>query len=91
MEIAYVYTSINGWPAPAQTKISCAIELGFEQEINSFSSLHGKSFFLRRQEEIKKLNEESSEAYMDSDWADTTTLKRSLMGISEVKLGPRFK
>jgi len=45
----------------------------------------------KRQEEIKKLNEESSESYMDSDWADTTTLKRSLMGISEVKLGPRFK
>jgi len=45
----------------------------------------------KRQEEIKKLNEESSESYMDSDWADTSALKRSLMGISEVKLGPRFK
>jgi len=45
----------------------------------------------KRQEEIKKLNEESSESYMDSDWADTSALKRSLMGISEVKLGPQFK
>jgi len=45
----------------------------------------------KRQEEIKKLNEESSESYMDSDWADTGALKRSLMGISEVKLGPKFK
>lgn len=45
----------------------------------------------KRQEEIKKLNEESSESYMDSDWADTSALKRSLMGISDIKLGPSFK
>jgi len=45
----------------------------------------------KRQEEIKKLHEESSESYMDSDWADTSALKRSLMGIGDVKLGPRFK
>lgn len=45
----------------------------------------------RRQEEIKKLNEESSESYMDSNWADNGALKRSMMGISEIKLGPTFK
>jgi len=45
----------------------------------------------KRQEEIKKLHEESSESYMDSNWADTSALKRSLMGISDVKLGPSFR
>ncbi|XP_077976917.1 cilia- and flagella-associated protein 298-like [Glandiceps talaboti] len=43
----------------------------------------------RKQEEWKKLTEDSEDAYLDSDWSDNSALKRQFHGISDVKLGPR--
>jgi len=43
----------------------------------------------RRQEELKKLAENDDDDYMNSAWADSSALKRSLTGMGNIKIGPR--
>jgi hypothetical protein len=43
----------------------------------------------KRQEEIKKLNENDENQYLNSPWADSSQLKRSLTGMGNIKWGPR--
>ncbi|XP_014666088.1 PREDICTED: UPF0769 protein C21orf59-like [Priapulus caudatus] len=39
----------------------------------------------RRQEQLKKLEEGNDESYLDSDWSDSTALKKNFHGMSNVK------
>lgn len=43
----------------------------------------------RRQEELKKLEENSEDDYLHSAWADSNQLKRHLTGMGDIKWGPR--
>jgi len=43
----------------------------------------------RRQEELKKLEENSEDDYLHSAWADSGQLKRHLTGMGDIKWGPR--
>ncbi|CBY37092.1 unnamed protein product [Oikopleura dioica] len=43
----------------------------------------------RRQEELKKLAEADDDNYMNTAWADSGNLKRSLTGMGNIKWGPR--
>ncbi|XP_041462005.1 cilia- and flagella-associated protein 298-like [Lytechinus variegatus] len=43
----------------------------------------------KKQEEWKKMQEESEDAYLNSPWADSNQLKSQLQGINNVKWGPR--
>jgi len=45
----------------------------------------------KRQEEIKKLNENAEDGYMDSEWADSGNLKRQLIGCGNVSWKPFFR
>ena len=38
----------------------------------------------------QKLEAESEDAYMDSDWADNGALKRNFHGMQNIKWGPRW-
>lgn len=42
----------------------------------------------KKQEEMKKLNEDSEDSYMDSDWADNNSLKRQFQGLNNIKWRP---
>jgi len=43
----------------------------------------------RRQEELKKLEQQNDDDYLKAEWADPNALKRSLGGLSNIKIGPR--
>ncbi|XP_013778146.1 UPF0769 protein C21orf59-like isoform X2 [Limulus polyphemus] len=43
----------------------------------------------RKQEEMKKLEDNDEDDYMNSDWADNSLLKRSFHGMKDVKWKPR--
>lgn len=50
-----------------------------------------KEFMLhayRRQEELKKLEANDDDSYLDSEWADSSNLKRSFHGISNISWRP---
>lgn len=47
------------------------------------------AFYYRKQEEMKKLDKDAEDAYLDSDWADTQALKRNFHGLKDIKWGPR--
>lgn len=38
---------------------------------------------------LQKLEAESEEAYLDSDWADNAALKRNFHGLNNIKWGPK--
>uniref|UniRef100_T1JJX7 Cilia- and flagella-associated protein 298 n=1 Tax=Strigamia maritima TaxID=126957 RepID=T1JJX7_STRMM len=42
----------------------------------------------RKQEELKKLNEDNDDNYLDSDWADNFALKKSFHGVKNVSWHP---
>jgi len=46
------------------------------------------AFHYKKQEEMKKLQENSEDAYMDSNWADTNSLKRQFQGLNNISWGP---
>ncbi len=37
---------------------------------------------------IQKLEAESEDSYMDSDWADNSSLKRQFQGLNNIKWNP---
>lgn len=39
----------------------------------------------RRQEELKKLEQDDDNVYLNSSWADSTTLKKSFQGVTDIK------
>ena len=43
----------------------------------------------KRQEELKKLDENNEDDYLNSAWADPNKLKQSLTGMGKIKWGPR--
>lgn len=43
----------------------------------------------RKQEEWKKLQEESEDSYLDSEWADSSALKKQFQGLKDVSWRPR--
>uniref|UniRef100_A0A1B6MUW1 Cilia- and flagella-associated protein 298 n=1 Tax=Graphocephala atropunctata TaxID=36148 RepID=A0A1B6MUW1_9HEMI len=43
----------------------------------------------RRQEELKKLEQDGDDHYLDSAWADSKSLKRSFQGLSDVSWRPK--
>lgn len=43
----------------------------------------------KRQEELKKLDENNEDDYLNSAWADSNQLKQSLTGMGKIKWGPR--
>ncbi|KAI8498537.1 hypothetical protein Bbelb_237390 [Branchiostoma belcheri] len=57
----------------------------FSEEEKKQMMLHA----YRKQEEMKKLAEDSEDAYMNSEWADTGKLKQDLHGIRNVSWRPR--
>ncbi|XP_068122193.1 cilia- and flagella-associated protein 298 [Hyperolius riggenbachi] len=44
--------------------------------------------FYKRQEELKKLEEDEDVSYMNSDWADSSSLKRQFQGVKDIKWRP---
>lgn len=42
----------------------------------------------RRQEELKKLDQDEDDNYLNSDWADSGNLKRSFQGIRNISWRP---
>ena len=53
------------------------------------SFIKKKPWTNRRQEELKKLAENNDDDYMNSAWADSSALKRSLTGMGSIRFGPR--
>lgn len=47
------------------------------------------AYYYKKQEEFKKLEAESEDAYLDSPWADSNQLKRQFHGMNNIKWGPR--
>ncbi|KAK3096571.1 hypothetical protein FSP39_001395 [Pinctada imbricata] len=47
------------------------------------------AYAFRKQEEMKKLDTESDDAYLNSPWADSNQLKRQFHGMNNIKWGPR--
>ncbi|XP_048765916.2 cilia- and flagella-associated protein 298-like [Ostrea edulis] len=47
------------------------------------------AFYYKKQEEFTKLEAESEDAYLDSQWADSNQLKRQFHGMNNIKWGPR--
>lgn len=43
----------------------------------------------RRQEEIKKLEEDEDDHYMNADWADNQDLKKTVHGLRNISWAPR--
>lgn len=51
-----------------------------------------KEFMLhayRRQEELKKLDQNDDDDYLNSQWADNNNLKRAFQGIGDIQWHPR--
>ncbi|XP_003219100.1 cilia- and flagella-associated protein 298 isoform X1 [Anolis carolinensis] len=46
-------------------------------------------FYHKRQEELKKLEENDDDACLDSEWADSHALKRQFHGVKDIKWRPR--
>ncbi|KAM4701376.1 cilia- and flagella-associated protein 298-A isoform 1-T1 [Discoglossus pictus] len=46
-------------------------------------------YYHRRQEELKKLDEDEDISCMNSDWADSNSLKRQFQGVKDIKWRPR--
>ncbi|XP_069800715.1 cilia- and flagella-associated protein 298 [Dendropsophus ebraccatus] len=46
-------------------------------------------YYHRRQEELKKLEEDEDSSYLNSDWADSSSLKRQFQGVKDIKWRPR--
>ncbi|CAF1069291.1 unnamed protein product [Adineta steineri] len=47
------------------------------------------AYYYRKQQELKKLEENEDHSYMDSEWADSSALKRSFQGLNDIKWKPR--
>lgn len=45
------------------------------------------AYYYRKQEEMKKLDKEAEDSYLDSAWADSSALKKSFHGIKDIKWG----
>lgn len=45
----------------------------------------------RRQEELKKIDQDDNDEYLNSAWADNTNLKKQLHGLDNLKFRPNFK
>jgi len=46
--------------------------------------------YFKRQEELKRLSQADDDDYLNSEWADTKQMKRSLQGVTSIK-APGFK
>ncbi|KAM8975209.1 cilia- and flagella-associated protein 298-A [Pelodytes ibericus] len=46
-------------------------------------------YYHRRQEEMKKLEVDEDLSYLNSDWADSSSLKRQFQGVKDIKWRPR--
>ncbi|XP_038622147.1 cilia- and flagella-associated protein 298 [Tachyglossus aculeatus] len=46
-------------------------------------------YYYRRQEELKKLEENEDDCCLDSEWADSTALKKHFHGVKDIKWRPR--
>jgi len=46
------------------------------------------AYYYRKQEDFKKLSEESSESHLDSAWADNQSLKRQFQGLNNIHFKP---
>lgn len=47
------------------------------------------AYYYKKQEEMKKLDKDAEDAYLDSEWADSQSLKRNFHGLKDIKWGPR--
>lgn len=47
------------------------------------------AYYYKKQEEMKKLEKDAEDAYLDSEWADSQSLKRNFHGLKDIKWGPR--
>ncbi len=48
-----------------------------------------KNFFVHKNFLKQKLDENEDNSYLDSQWADTNSLKRSFQGLNDIKWKPR--
>ncbi|XP_071134829.1 cilia- and flagella-associated protein 298-like [Mytilus edulis] len=62
---------------------------GREPVVSEAEQKQMMAYYYKKQEEMKKLDAESEEAYLDSDWADNAALKRNFHGLNNIKWGPK--
>jgi hypothetical protein len=49
------------------------------------------AYYYRKQEELKKLEQDSTDTYLDADWADSQQLKRQFQGLNNIQFQPGKK
>lgn len=46
--------------------------------------------YYKKQEEMKRLESDEADAYLNSNWSDPTQLKKQFQGLNNIKWGPKF-
>lgn len=46
------------------------------------------AYYYKKQEDMKKLNQNDEDSYMDSQWADTGSLRRQFQGLNNIQFQP---
>lgn len=59
-----------------------------EPVVSEEEKKHMMAYAYRKQEELKKLEEDSDNSFMDSAWADPNQLKRQFQGVKDLKWRP---
>ena len=56
-----------------------------EPVIDNDTQIKMLSFYSKKQEQVKKLEEDNDDAYLESAWANPKSLKKELHGVPDVK------
>lgn len=80
-----------------KTKIICKLQKrgggppAREPVVNEEERKAMMSYYFKKQEEYKKLEKESDDSYLNSEWADSGALKRQFQGLTDIKWKGGFR
>ncbi|CAD5113566.1 unnamed protein product [Dimorphilus gyrociliatus] len=80
-----------------KTKILCKLQKrgggppAREPVVNEDERKAMMSYYYKKQEEFKKLEKESDDEYLNSDWCDNNALKRQFQGMTDIKWKSGFR